>query len=317
MPIKISELPAAGALGGTEIVPLVQSGVTKRTTLSAIASFVQAAITLVTRATNLAGGANGSVPYQSAADTTAMLAAGSAGALLQTNGAGAPSWVTVLANGTTATTQSVNDNSTKVATTAYADRAASDTQAGRVELATTAEVQAGTDTARAVTPAGLQAGKLVSMGQVSASGSVVQFTSIPSWVRRITVQVDNVSPSTTARIYVQIGDAGGLEASGYASTTFGGFTGSSVSAESNTTGFFLNITGADAATNGYGGTMVLTLMDAASFKWICNGSFQTGAGTASGYTVTGYKSLTATLDRVALVTSAGTFDAGSVNILYE
>lgn len=122
MPIKISDLPAAGALGGTDIVPLVQSGVTKRTTLSAIASFVQSAITLVTRATNLAGGANGSVPYQSAADTTAMLAAGTAGQLLQTNGAGAPSWVTNLANGITATTQAAADNSTKVANTAYADR---------------------------------------------------------------------------------------------------------------------------------------------------------------------------------------------------
>lgn len=74
-------------------------------------------------ANNIAGGANGSIPYQTAADTTALLAAGTAGQLLQTNGAGAPSWVSALASGTTATTQSAGDNSTNVATTAYSDAA--------------------------------------------------------------------------------------------------------------------------------------------------------------------------------------------------
>lgn len=58
----------------------------------------------------------------------------------------------------TATTQSAGDNTTKVATTAFvtaATPAASATVSGLVELATTAETQTGTDTARAVTPAGL------------------------------------------------------------------------------------------------------------------------------------------------------------------
>ena len=44
------------------------------------------------QATNLAGGAAGSIPYQSAAGTTAMLAAGTAGQYLKSNGAGAPTW---------------------------------------------------------------------------------------------------------------------------------------------------------------------------------------------------------------------------------
>ena len=50
--------------------------------------------TISTTATNIAGGSAGTIPYQSAADTTAMLAVGTAGQLLQTNGAGAPTWVT-------------------------------------------------------------------------------------------------------------------------------------------------------------------------------------------------------------------------------
>ena len=58
--------------------------------------------TTATTATNLAGGSAGTVPYQSAAGTTAMLAAGSSGQLLQSNGASAPSWVAapVANNGT-------------------------------------------------------------------------------------------------------------------------------------------------------------------------------------------------------------------------
>jgi hypothetical protein len=50
--------------------------------------------TITTTATNLAGGSAGTIPYQSASGTTQMLAVGTAGQVLQTNGAGAPSWVT-------------------------------------------------------------------------------------------------------------------------------------------------------------------------------------------------------------------------------
>ena len=51
--------------------------------------------TTATTATNIAGGAQGSVPYQSAAGTTALLAAGTSGQVLTTQGAGAnPTWTT-------------------------------------------------------------------------------------------------------------------------------------------------------------------------------------------------------------------------------
>jgi hypothetical protein len=43
----------------------------------------------------LAGGSAGTVPYQSAAGTTVQLAAGTAGRMLMSNGAAAPSWATV------------------------------------------------------------------------------------------------------------------------------------------------------------------------------------------------------------------------------
>ncbi|MCX5793688.1 MAG: hypothetical protein NTY45_15940, partial [Elusimicrobia bacterium] len=45
-------------------------------------------------ATSIAGGTGGEIPYQSAADTTTLLPAGTTGKILQSNGADAPSWVT-------------------------------------------------------------------------------------------------------------------------------------------------------------------------------------------------------------------------------
>jgi hypothetical protein len=45
------------------------------------------------RATNLTGGSAGTIPYQSAVNTTVQLAAGTSGQVLRSNGAAAPSWV--------------------------------------------------------------------------------------------------------------------------------------------------------------------------------------------------------------------------------
>lgn len=51
-----------------------------------------ATATLAGKATNVAGGLAGQIPYQTAVDTTALLAAGTAGQALLSGGAGAPTW---------------------------------------------------------------------------------------------------------------------------------------------------------------------------------------------------------------------------------
>ncbi len=76
-------------------------------------------VSTATTSTNLAGAA-WAIPYQSALNTTAMLAAGTAGQVLTSNGSAAPSWQAVSA--TTATTQAYGDNTTNIATTAFVDR---------------------------------------------------------------------------------------------------------------------------------------------------------------------------------------------------
>lgn len=99
------------------------------------------------------------------AATATTAAACSGNAATATNATTAATVSTTVASGATGTTQSPGDNSARIATTAYADAAAaaaaapsaSDTVAGKVELATTAEVQAGSDTGRAITPATLKA----------------------------------------------------------------------------------------------------------------------------------------------------------------
>lgn len=63
---------------------------------SAIAAGSATSATSATTATNLAGGGVGQVPYQSASGTTAMLAAGTSGQFLQSNGSAAPSWANVI-----------------------------------------------------------------------------------------------------------------------------------------------------------------------------------------------------------------------------
>lgn len=50
-------------------------------------------IDIATSATNLLGGSAGTVPYQTATNTTGMLAAGTTGYFLKSNGAASPTWV--------------------------------------------------------------------------------------------------------------------------------------------------------------------------------------------------------------------------------
>jgi hypothetical protein len=72
----------------------VASGGTGATSLSGITVGTATSATTATTATNLAGGSNGTIPYQSAAGTTQMLAVGTSGQVLKSNGVAAPSWIT-------------------------------------------------------------------------------------------------------------------------------------------------------------------------------------------------------------------------------
>lgn len=184
--------------------------------------------------------------------------------------------------------------------------AATTSATGVVQLATAAEVQTGTDANKPVTPSTLRASGLVrATSQASTSGTVVDFTGIPSWVKRVTFMFDNVSTSGTSALQVQIGTSGGIETTGYVS--------SSQSTTLSTTGLLL--TSGAAAANNYRGALTLTLLTGNTWVATCI--------TARDDTVTNYaagsKTLSASLERLRLTTFNGTdtFDAGTVNIMYE
>ena len=182
-------------------------------------------------------------------------------------------------------------------------------------LASSSDVQTGTNATKAVTPSSLRGGAIVSAtAQATTSGTAIDFTSIPSWVKRVTVMFDGVSLSGSAEILVQIGDSGGVEATGY-SAAGTRVTVSAVSAAASTAGFPIRT--ADT-TYTVSGSVELTLMDAATNKWSCQGVLA-GSATVFSYVVAGTKALSAALDRVRIASSNGTdtFDAGSVNIAYE
>lgn len=197
---------------------------------------------------NLSGGSAGTVPYQSAANTTAMLSAGTSGQVLKSNGAAAPSWGATVVSGTAV---------------------------------------------------------------ASTSGTAIDFTSIPSWVKRITVMFSGVSTNGTSNLQIQLG-SGSPTTSGYLGTSVASTAGGN-SAATSTTGFVLL---AGAATYLFNGVGVFTNLTGNVWSGVVNLGQSDSARASSVYASI---SLAGTLDRVRFTTVNGTdtFDAGNVNIFWE
>jgi hypothetical protein len=144
----------------------------------------------------------------------------------------------------------------------------------------------------------------------STSGTSIDFTSIPSWCKRLTVMFNQVSTNSTSNPLVQLG-SGSPQTSGYlASSTLIGSANTAY-----TTGFGLS---SAAGVNLIYGHMVFTLLG--SNLWvgsICMAMNQSGS--TFGLEGAGTVTLSGALDRVRITTVNGTdtFDAGSVNIMYE
>ena len=148
----------------------------------------------------------------------------------------------------------------------------------------------------------------------STSGTSIDFTSIPSWVKRITVMFNAVSTNGTSLPMIQLGDSGGIENTGYQSVASGASgTGYFVT---NTTGFLVAYTSSISAAGALYGAAVITKIDGTT--WVYQGNLY---GTAQPVCISssGGKALSDTLTQVRITTVNGTdtFDAGSINILYE
>ena len=150
---------------------------------------------------------------------------------------------------------------------------------------------------------GLQTGTAVA----STSGTSIDFTGIPSWVKRVTVMFNGVSTNGTADLLVQIG-SGSVTTSGYASGA-----GNRGGDSSSTAGFILSR--ALGATDTVSGNELICLIGSNTYT-----SSHTLKTPSSPFFGGGNSpALSGALDRVRITTVNGTdtFDAGSINIIYE
>ena len=138
----------------------------------------------------------------------------------------------------------------------------------------------------------------------TASGTAVDFTGIPSWVKRITVMLSDVSLNATDDLLVQIGDSGGIETTGY--------TSGSQSFVNSTIGYIIRIGVGSRSLNG---AMYISNVNSNSWISIHSGNL----GSINDVYGGGTKTLSSTLDRIRVtsVTGTSTFDAGTINISFE
>jgi hypothetical protein len=148
----------------------------------------------------------------------------------------------------------------------------------------------------------------------STSGTSIDFTSIPSWVKRITVMFSGVSTSGTSNPLIQIGDSGGIENTSYVAQSVVMLNAGASVGAAYTTGFGA-VSG--SASNSVTGIFQICLVTGNT--WVFGGWHTQGAATATTGSSSGNKTLSDTLTQVRITTVNGTdtFDAGTINILYE
>ena len=213
----------------------------------------------------------------------------------------------------TANTALTNANAAVVTANAIAGTAntALANSSAAVATANTALPLAGGTMTGVITYATAQPRLVLDTAKSSTSGTSVDFTGIPSWVKRVTVMLNGVSTSGTSLLLLRVG-SGSFTSAGYGSQAWTGSSGTTVA----TVG--LVVTGATNAANIHTGVATLQLVS--SNQWVFSSALTFTNATSPGWTSAGFTpALGGALDRIRLTTDNGTdtFDAGTVNIIYE
>lgn len=147
----------------------------------------------------------------------------------------------------------------------------------------------------------------------STSGTSIDFTGIPSGVKRITIMLKDVSTSGTSYKLIQLG-SGSITTTGYAGN--GSYATTAVTSANFTNG--MGIINGGAAEN-ISGICTIVLQNSSTNTWVMVGNFPWTAGVTGNLFSGAVVSLSGTLDRVRITTVNGTdtFDNGSINVLYE
>jgi len=145
--------------------------------------------------------------------------------------------------------------------------------------------------------------------------TALDFTSIPNWVKRVTVMLSAVSLSGTALVRFRLGDST-IATSGYSGT--GSLVAAAgVASVAQTAGFDI-YTNAASASSSFSGAITFT--NVSSNTWVASGLFASPTGSTGTFLIGGTITLAGTLTQVRITTSNGTDtfdDAGTINILYE
>jgi hypothetical protein len=144
--------------------------------------------------------------------------------------------------------------------------------------------------------------------QATTSGTFKDFTGIPSWVKRITVMFNGVSLNGSSSLLIQVG-SGSVTTSGYLSNSHA----TNNSGVTSTAGFAGILGTASLLAIG-----TFSIVNVSGNIWVSSHAYGVNGATAS---VVGGGNITlgGVLDRVRITTVNGTdtFDAGTINILYE
>ena len=158
----------------------------------------------------------------------------------------------------------------------------------------------------------LTAGGSLTLGTAqTASGTAVDFTGIPSWAKRVTVNFNGVSVAGSGNLMLQLGTSSGIDSSGYISTIQAGSPNATI-----TNGFQLTIN--INSTQLCSGVETINLLNSSTNTWAAFGAIVYNSISINSGFNAGSKSLSSVLDRVRITTTTGdTFDAGTINISFE
>jgi hypothetical protein len=259
--------------------------------------------TQITAATNTANSAN----------TTANNASATANGIAGTANTALANANTAISTANAASVTATNAETTANAISATASSAVSTANAAQ-STANTANTTANAALPKAggtmtgvITYAAAQPRMVLSTSVASTSGTSIDFTSIPSWAKQVTVMLYNVSTNGAVNPIIQLG-SGSFTTSGYSSGC-----GSSGGNTSETSGFIVS-TGT-ASSDSLSGSILFSSIGISN-RWVCSGTTYNGSNSRF---ISGNVSLSGDLDRVRITTiaSASTFDGGTINIIYE
>ena len=162
----------------------------------------------------------------------------------------------------------------------------------------------------------ISAGFTLGTPVASTSSTSIDFTGIPAGTKQIIINFNSVSTNGVNNYFFQLGDAGGVEVTGYLSAC------SRIQSDATTLGYassaaaFVMLN--DSAASVYSGSLTLTLENSSLFTWCASGSFVSTSGTLGLLTMSGRHTLSQELSSVRITTAGGTqtFDNGEINIAY-